>query len=140
HYIYDDNREQCNPNVLIEEVVDHTFETQYSGIGVKAQPAQELIADRMTEELQRRRYLSHTRAKQIKQRTRKELRIEAMLPDIQKGRIRFHPKFKNTPEIEQFEMYPMHAHDDFPDAVSMLTMTAQERQGSVRTVKRMNRW
>jgi len=139
-YIYDAFMERCHPNVLIDEVVEHSFDNQYEGLGVEAQAAQEFIADRMTEELQARGYPAHTRLKQIKHRTRKELRIEAMLPDIQKGKIRFHRKFKNTPEMEQFEMYPMHAHDDFPDAVSMLTMTAQERQGSVRTVKRMNRW
>jgi len=94
----------------------------------------------MTEELQARGYPAHTRLKGIKHRTRKELRIEAMLPDIQKGKIRFHRKFKNTPEMEQFEYYPLHKHDDFPDSISMLSMVAQERQGSVRTVKRMNRW
>src|SRR5690625_3306650 len=139
-YVYDAYMERCHPNVLIDEVVSHTFENQYEGLGVEAQAAQEFIADRMSDELQARGYPAHTRLKQIKHRTRKELRIEAMLPDIQKGKIRFHRKFRNTPEMEQFEMYPMHSHDDFPDAVSMLTMTAQERQGSVRTVKRMNRW
>ena len=139
-YVYDAYMERCHPNVLIDEVVSHTFENQYEGLGVEAQAAQEFIADRMSDELQARGYPAHTRLKQIKHRTRKELRIEAMLPDIQKGKIRFHRKFKNTPEMEQFEMYPMHRNDDFPDAVSMLTMTAQERQGGVRTVKRMNRW
>ena len=139
-YVYDAYMDRCHPNVLIDEVVAHTFENQYEGLGVEAQAAQEFIADRMTEELQARGYPAHTRLKQIKHRTRKELRIEAMLPDVQKGKIRFHRKFRNTPEMEQFEMYPMHRNDDFPDAVSMLTMTAQERQGSVRTVKRMNRW
>src|SRR5699024_12021212 len=119
---YDAYMERCHPNVLIDEVVGHTFENQYSGLGVEAQAAQEFIADRMTDELQKRGYPAHTRLKQIKQRTRKELRIDALLPDIQKGRIRFHRKFKNTPEIEQFEMYLMHAHDDFPDADYMLTM------------------
>ena len=139
-YVYDAYMDRCHPNVLIDEVVAHTFENQYEGLGVEAQAAQEFIADRMTEELQARGYPAHTRLKQIKHRTRKELRIEAMLPDVQKGKIRFHRKFRNTPEMEQFEMYPMHRNDDFPDAVSMLTMTAQERQGRVRTVKRMNRW
>lgn len=139
-YVYDAYMERCHPDVLIDEVVDHTFANQYSGLAVEAQMAQEFIADKMTQELQARGYPAYTRLKQIKQRTRKELRIEAMLPDIQKGKIRFHRKFKNSPELEQFEMYPMHAHDDFPDAVSMLTMVAQETQGSVRTVKRMNRW
>jgi len=139
-YVYDAYMERCHPNVLIDEVVAHTFDNQYEGLGVEAQAAQEFIADRMTDELQARGYPAHTRLKQIKHRTRKELRIEAMLPDVQKGKIRFHRKFRNTPEMEQFEMYPMHRNDDFPDAVSMLTMTAQERRGSVRTVKRMNRW
>src|SRR5690625_1839574 len=139
-YVYDAFMEKCHPNILIDEVVSHTFENQYEGLAVETQAMQEIIADKMTEELQARGYPAHTRLKGIKHRTRKELRIEAMLPDIQKGKIRFHRKFKNTPEMEQFEMYPMHAHDDFPDAVSMLTMTAQETQGIVRTVKRMNRW
>ena len=113
-YVYDAYMERCHPNVLIDEVVSHTFENQYEGLGVEAQAAQEFIADRMADELQARGYPAHTRLKQIKHRTRKELRIEAMLPDIQKGKIRFHRKFKNTPEMEQFEMYPMHRNDDFP--------------------------
>src|SRR5699024_6187417 len=132
--------DRCYPNVLIDEVVAHTFEYKYEGLGVEAQAAQEFIADRMTEELQARGYPAHTRVNQIKHRRRKEFRIEATLTDGRKGKMRCKRKFRNTPEMEQFEMYPMHRNDDFPDAVSMLTMTAQERQGSVRTVKRMNRW
>lgn len=139
-YVYDAFMERCHPNVLIDEVVSQTFDKQYEGLAVEAQMAQEFIADKMAEELQARGYPAHTRLKQIKQRTRKELRIEALLPDIQKGKIRFHRKFKNSPELEQFEMYGMHAHDDFPDAVSMLTMVAKEKHGTARTVKRMNRW
>lgn len=139
-YVYDAFMERCHPNVLIDEVVTHTFENQYEGLAVEAQAAQEFIADKMSEELQAKGYPAHTRLKHIKHRTRKELRIEALLPDIQKGKIRFHRKFRNSPELEQFTMYPMHAHDDFPDAVSMLTMVAKEKRGTVRTVKRMNRW
>ena len=132
--------ERCHPDVLIEEIAKHTYENQYDGLSVEAQAAQEFIADKMKERLQAMGYPAHTRLKYIKHRTRKELRIEALLPDIQSGKIRFHNKFKNTSEMEQFDMYPMHAHDDFPDAVSMLTMVAKEGQASVRTVKRMNRW
>ena len=87
----------------------------YSGsrsIPMNCRPA--FIADRMTDELQSRGYPAHTRLKQIKHRTRKELRIEALLPDIQKGKVRFHRKFRNSPELEQFTMYPMHQNDDFP--------------------------
>lgn len=139
-YVYDAYMDRCHPDVLIDEVVSHTFENQYAGLAVEAQMAQEFIADKMEERLQARGYPAHTRLKQIKQRTRKELRIEALLPDIQSGKIRFHEKFKNSPEMEQFEMYPMHKHDDFPDAVSMLTMVAKGTNTVVRTVKRMNRW
>src|SRR5699024_12638705 len=86
-YVYDAYMERCHPNVLIDEVVSHTFENQYEGLGVEAQAAQEFIADRMADELQARGYPAHTRLKQIKHRTRKELRIEAMLPDKQKDKI-----------------------------------------------------
>ena len=139
-YIFDNFMERCHPDVLIDEVVEQTMEKQYEGLAVEAQMAQEFIADKMAERLQAHGYPAHTRIKQIKQRTRKVLRIEALLPDIQSGRIRFHRKFKNSPEMEQFEMYPMHKHDDFCDAVSMLTMVANTGQSKVRTVKRMNRW
>lgn len=139
-YVYDAFMERCHPDVLIDEVVTHTFENEYEGLAVEAQAAQEFIADKMTDELQAKGYPAHTRLKHIKHRTRKELRIEALLPDIQKGKIRFHRKFRNSPELEQFTMYPMHNHDDFPDAVSMLTMVAKEKRGTVRTIKRMNRW
>src|SRR5690625_6532878 len=82
----------------------------------------------MRDRLQEKGYPAHTRLKQIKHRTRKQLRIEALLPDIQSGKIRFHRKFRNTPEMDQFEMYGMHNFDDFPDAVSMLTMVAKEKK------------
>src|SRR5690606_5088136 len=81
-----------------------TYKNEYEGLAVEAQMAQEFIDDSMPEELQARGYPAHTRLKQIKQRTRKELRIESILPDIQKGSIRFHRKFRNSPELEQFEM------------------------------------
>src|SRR5699024_7907565 len=71
-YVYDAFMERCHPDVLIDEVVGHTFENQYSGLAVEAQAMQEFIADKMTEELQARGYPSHTRLKQIKHRTRKE--------------------------------------------------------------------
>lgn len=139
-YVFDNFMERCHPDVLIDEVVAHTFKHQYEGLAVEAQFAQEFIADKMKERLTEKGYPAHTRLKYIKQRTRKALRIEALLPDIQSGRIRFHEKFKNSPAMAQFEMYPMHKNDDFPDAVAMLKSVAGEGQDSVRTVRRMNRW
>ena len=132
-YVFDAFMERCHPDVLIDEVVEHTLDHQYEGLAIEAQAAQEFIADKMAERLQERGYPSQTRIKQIKQRTRKSLRIEALLPDIQNGKIRFHRKFKNSPEMEQFEMYGMHKFDDFPDCISMLTMvvgTGRRRKAS----------
>lgn len=113
-YLIDAYMERAHPDVLIDKVVEYTLKYQYDGLAVEAQMAQEFIADKMTERLQAVGYPAHTRIKQIKQRTRKGLRIETMMPDIQNGKLRFHERFKNSPEIEQFEMYPMHKHDDFP--------------------------
>ena len=141
-YVYDVYMQRVHPDILIEEVVNHTFENEYEGIAVEAQAAQEFIADQMANRLHAKGYPAHTRLKQIKHHsgTRKAYRIESLLPDIQSGKIRFHKKLIGSPAMEQFEMYPMHHHDDFPDAVSMLTMVAKEKRSRVRTVKRMNRW
>lgn len=141
-YVYDAFMERVHPDVLIDKVVEYTMREEYDGLGVEAQAMQEFIADRMRDRLQNAGYPAYTRLKKIKQHAgaRKSMRIEALLPDIQSGKIRFHRKFQNSPEMEQFEMYGMHNHDDFPDAVAMLNLTASERQARVRTVKRMNRW
>lgn len=134
-YVIDAYMERVHPDVLIKETTEHTLRYQYEGLAVEAQMAQEFIADKLAEELQKRGYPSHTRIKQIKQRTRKALRIESLLPDIQNGKLRFHEKFRNSPEMEQFEMYPMHKHDDFPDAVHMAYSIAGGAQAQVRTVR-----
>lgn len=118
-YVIDAYMERSHPDVLIREATEHTLLHQYEGLAVEAQFAQEFIADKLAEALQERGYPGKTRIKQIKQRTRKSLRIESLLPDVQSGKLRFHEKFRNSAAMEQFEMYPMHKHDDFPDAVHM---------------------
>src|SRR5699024_11149816 len=127
---------------IIRELYKHTFENEYEGLAVEAQAAQEFIADTMEERLQARGYPAHTRVKQFKHHSgsRKAFRIESLLPDIHSGKIRFHQNFRNTPELDQFELYAMHAHDDLPDVVSMLTMVAKTGSNVVQTVRTMNRW
>lgn len=135
-YIVDVFMQRCHPNVLIDEAVKRTLKYQYEALAVEAQAAQEFFADKLSEELTKRGYPSHTRVKQIKQRTRKALRIESLLPDIQSGRIRFRNVDKDA--IEQFEMYPM-THDDFPDAVHMAYSAAKGSSATVQTVRIQNR-
>lgn len=137
-YVYDIYMQRVHPDILLDEAVKHTLKYQYEMLGVEAQMAQEWFADKLADELQRRGYPSLTRLRKIKQRTRKSLRIEALLPDIQSGRIRFHEKYRNSEELAQFELYPMHQFDDSPDCVSMAYTTAIGGQAVVRTTsKRM---
>lgn len=116
-YIIDIFMERVHPNTLLEKAVEYTLAYQYESIAVEAQQAQEWFAEKVGEALQKKGYPSSTRLKQIKQRTRKALRIESLLPDIQSGKLRFMKHLRAL--LEQFEMYPMHPHDDGPDAVQM---------------------
>jgi predicted phage terminase large subunit-like protein len=125
-YVVDAYLERVHPDVFLQVIVDKTFEYQYDYLAVEAQQAQEWFADKLSEELKRLGYPAHTRLHKIKQRTKKELRIEALLPDIQNGRIRFNPKHRLL--LEMFEMYPMHKFDDGPDCLSMAYAAAKSRR------------
>ncbi|MDM5188604.1 phage terminase large subunit [Bacillus sp. DX4.1] len=116
-YVIDAFIERVHPDILLKKAVEKSLEYQYSGIAVEAQQAQEWFADKLSEALRKAGYPALTRMKQIKQRTRKALRIESLLPDIQAGRIRF--KRDQRLLLEMLEMYPNHNHDDGPDALHM---------------------
>ena len=133
-YVWEVYIERCHPDVLLNMAVFYTMKYQYESIGVEAQMAQEWFADKLADELHNHGYPAHTRMKKIKQRTRKQLRIEALLPDIQNGNLRF----ANDLPIDvmaQFEMYPMHKHDDAPDAIQMAYATAKTGNAVVRTTR-----
>ncbi|WP_235615916.1 phage terminase large subunit [Brevibacillus reuszeri] len=136
-YVLDVFMQRIHPDVLLNTAVDKTFEYYYEGLGVEAQQAQEWFAQKLAEALQKRGYPSQTRLKQIKQRTRKSLRIEALLPDIQAGRIRF--KREQRLLLEMFELYPNHNHDDGPDALSMALSVAQSSAGYIRNTRKRTR-
>ena len=116
-YVVDVFMDRVHPDVLMQEAVKRALKYQHAVIAVEAQMAQEFFADKLREELTKHGYPAVTRLKHIKQRTRKALRIEALLTDIQNGRLRFKQNMRGV--LEQFEMYPMHKHDDAPDAVAM---------------------
>jgi predicted phage terminase large subunit-like protein len=116
-YVVDPFIERVHPDKLLEKSVELTLKYQYEGMAVEAQQAQEWWAEKLAEALQKKGYPAKTRLKQIKQRTRKALRIESLLPDIQSGKIRF--KKSQRLLLEMFELYPNHNHDDGPDALQM---------------------
>ncbi|MCU4813942.1 hypothetical protein FC679_15310 [Bacillus cereus] len=135
-YVVDTFIERVHPDILLQKAVEKSLQYQYSGIAVEAQQAQEWFADKLSQALQQSSYPSATRMKQIKQRTRKALRIESLLPDIQAGRIRF--KRDQRLLLEMLEMYPNHNHDDGPDALHMAVSTGISSNVVVRTTgKRM---
>lgn len=138
-YVVDVFMARVHPDIMIERVIELALKYQYEALGVEAVFALEYMADKLADELQNRGYPGHARVRKIKHRTRKELRIESMLPEIQSGRIRFHEKYRDGDEMLQFEMYGSGARqDDFPDATNMMYSTASMGEVVVRTTsKRM---
>jgi len=137
-YVVDAYIEKIRPDDFMKEIIKRTFEYQYEALAVESQQFQEWFADKLSEELQSRGYPAYTRLKQVKQKMRKELRIEALEPEINAGRIRF--KREHRLLLEMLEYFPNHNHDDGPDALADAFKLAKETQAKVRTVKRMNRW
>lgn len=125
-YVYDVFLERVHPDVLLREIVVRAIRFQYEALAVEANQAQEWFADKLAEELQRKGYPSMTRLRKVKQRSRKSLRIEALLPDIQAGKLRFSKKHRLL--LEMFELYPNHNFDDGPDCCAEAYLTAKTRR------------
>jgi predicted phage terminase large subunit-like protein len=135
-YVVDTFLERVHPDVLLNKVVEKALKYQYEAIAVEAQMAQEWFADKLSDELRASGYPASTRLKQVKQRTRKALRIESLLPETQNGKIRF--KREQRLLLEMFEMYPNHNHDDGPDGLHLAVTAVGKKKASITTsAKRM---
>ena len=117
HYIIDVYGARITPDKFLDVISDKVRAYTPDAIAAEAQMAQEFFVDMLKEQLSHEGYPAHARVKKIQQRSRKELRIESMLPDIESGKIRF--KSSHSLLIEQFEMYGQGTHDDLPDACEM---------------------
>lgn len=137
-YVMDIFVKRIQPNELIRVATEKALEWQYEKLGIEAVFAQEFVADELSRSLRAAGYPAHLRLQYIKDTTNKGIRIEAMQPDIQSGRMRFHIKLKN--KLEQLTMYPMHKHDDIPDALAMARKVAQAGTASVTSYDRGSRW
>lgn len=136
-YVADSYGERIKPDLFIGVTSDKVVEQQPHVLGVESVAAQEFFADELTKSLEKRGYPS-TRIKKIYNRTRKELRIEALLPRIENGTIQF--SRRHTLLLEQFERYGSGEHDDLIDALEMAVSCLTETNASITTVRRMNRW
>ena len=139
-YVVDTYAKRVHPDEFIKAIVEKVFEYQYEAIAVEAQMAQEFFADKLSEELTSKGYPARTRLKKIKQRTKKELRIEALLPDIEAAKIRFHKK--HTDLLHELYYFGMTKHDDLADALAMSYAAARTEGRSQVSMARpgYNRW
>lgn len=116
-FVIDAWGERAHPDVFMRIINEKVTEYQPTKIAAEAQAAQEFFVHKLKEALRASGYPANTRVKEIYQRSRKELRIEAMIPDIENGTIQF--SRKHTLLLEQFELYGSGTHDDLPDALEM---------------------
>jgi predicted phage terminase large subunit-like protein len=116
-YVVDAFIERLHPDKYLKVIIEKVAKYQPDVIGSEAQMAQEFFVDKLKEALERIGYPAYNRVKKIQQRQRKELRIEAMLPDIESGKIIFNRN--HTRLLEQFERYGSKWFDDGPDALQM---------------------
>ncbi|KAA8750299.1 phage terminase large subunit [Paenibacillus sp. UASWS1643] len=133
-YVIDAYGERVKPDEFIRVIVEKVVRFQPVGIAAEAQAAQEFFVQKLKEALRAAGYPAGTRVKEIHQRSRKELRIEAMLPDIEGGAIQFSKRHALL--LEQFEYYGTGSHDDLPDAAEMAISISKSGRKKVRNKPR----
>lgn len=136
-YVIDSYGERVKPTEFIKVIVDKVLLYEPDVIAAEAQAAQEFFVDTLINELSAVGYPSFTRVKKVKQRTRKEMRIEAMLPEIENGTIRFNKKHSLL--LEQFERYGQGSEDDLPDSMEMAVSASKTGQVTVRSLPKRSR-
>lgn len=136
-YVLDAWGERVKPDEFMRVIVAKVLEYQPTVIAAEAQMAQEFFVDELKKALTRVGYPAGTRVKKIKQRARKELRIEALLPSIENHTIQFNRNHALL--LEQFERYGTGEHDDLPDALEMAISACAGNNVVVRTVRVPNR-
>ncbi|AHM66867.1 hypothetical protein PPSQR21_032280 [Paenibacillus polymyxa SQR-21] len=129
-YVVDAYGERVKPDEFMRVIVEKTLKYQPTAIAAEAQAAQEFFVQKLKEALRAAGYPAQTRVKEIHQRSRKDLRIEALLPDIESGAIQF--SRKHSLLLEQFELYGSGSHDDLPDALEMAVSIAKTGRKKLR--------
>lgn len=130
-YVVDAYGDRVHPDVFMQVIVARVAELQPDGIAAESQMAQEFFVHKLKEALQVTGYPAHSRVKNIQQRSRKELRIEALLPDIENGTIIFNRSHALL--LEHFERYGSNWHDDMPDALEMAYSIAKKPKARIIT-------
>lgn len=129
-YVIDAWGERVHPDAFLRVITEKVVRYQPNNIAAEAQAAQEFFVMKLKEALTAAGYPARTRVKEIYQRSRKELRIEAMLPDIESGALQFTKKHALL--LEQFEQYGTGSHDDVIDALEMALSISKTGRKKVR--------
>lgn len=137
-FVIDAYGERVKPDEFLKVIASKTAHFQPDVIAAESNAAQEFFVDELKKALVKIGYPSDTRVKKIYSRSKKELRIEAMLPNIENGTIQFTKKHALL--LEQFENYGTNSHDDLPDALTMAIAALADTNVSVSTVRRNDRW
>lgn len=116
-YVADSLVEHLHPDEFIKEIVRMVSKWQPDVIGAEATAAQEYFVDTLKHRIEETGYPAHSRVKKIYNRSRKELRIESMMPSIENKTIRFNSRHFRL--LEQFERYGQGTYDDAVDSLEM---------------------
>lgn len=130
-YVVDAIGERLKPKEFIDRIVELVLRYQPDVVAAEAQAAQEFFVDELSAALMNHGYPAFTRVKKVKHRTRKELRIEAMAPMIERGEIQF--SHKHGLLLEQFERYGTNSHDDVIDALEMAVSATKSGNVVIKT-------
>lgn len=133
-YVIDSYVKRVKPDEYLRDLCELATKWQPDRIAAEAQMAQEFFVDQLKQHLQAVGYPAYKRVEKIQQRTRKELRIEAMLPDIETGKIQFCRRHALL--LEQFERYGTGEHDDAPDSLAMALSTT--KKAKIRIIDKPN--
>lgn len=138
-YVVDSFGKRIQVDEFIDAISDIVMKWEPDVIAVEAVAAQEFFADVLKNDLASKGYPSHSRLKKIYSKSRKELRIEALIPSIENKKLQF--SRNHALLIEQFEGYGQGGgHDDLPDSLEMAISAIGKNSVIVKTVSRMNRW
>lgn len=136
-FVIDSYGDRVKPDEFIEVIVTKVSKFQPDIIAAESQAAQEFFVDILKERLQAEGYPASTRVKKIYQRSRKELRIEAMLPLIENNTIQF--SSNHALLLEQFERYGQGSHDDLIDATEMAISACKQKENRIVTSAKRTR-
>src|SRR5690606_12566861 len=99
-YVVESIIDKMHPDDFINMIVQKVVQYQPDRIAADSNASQEFLTFTLKQRLRNIGYPSLTRVKEIKDRTKKELRIEALAPDILNGHIQFNKRHYLL--IEQF--------------------------------------